>query len=60
MYKLTDEISKLKNNYDFEQVGFVLDSIIEGTTIAEDFLSEDLVFVQSLRKVSFVGVQQNM
>jgi hypothetical protein len=40
MYKLTDEISKLKLNYDFEQVRFVFDSIIEGTTMAEVFTDQ--------------------
>ena len=35
MYRLSDEILKLKNNYASEQVNFVFDSIIEGKTIAE-------------------------
>jgi hypothetical protein len=37
MYKLTDEIFKLKSNYEYEQVRFVFDSIIKGTTMAEVF-----------------------
>ncbi|WP_282940207.1 hypothetical protein [Paenibacillus sp. RC67] len=54
MYRIVDGLSNLKRYYSDEQVSFVLDSVIEGMTLAEVYVDCVEASLVSYRKPQLI------